>query len=192
MKKIIFILIVALLISGSVFAQPGEDVVTGSTNDTDNLTVKLKVDTINKVEWFLGNGPVKDYQDWISRSEDNGEPEDDNDEKTFDASGSAIIVYPSILTNSSVPVTIKIKGNPLTNGGSTINLEASFGEGNKTTWTLENRESYISISETGISDYKRRVFSPALTLSLPTDWAESTGYSTPYQTTLTLEYSTGQ
>ena len=186
MKKIVFLLIFTLLITGSVFAHTGEETpVPGSTADTDNLTVKLRVEPVNDVEWFM-EGPIETEEEWNTASND-----DNNNEDTKDfGSSSTIKVYPSILTNSNGPVTIKIKGNPLTNGGSTINLEASFGEGNKTTWTLENRESYISISETGISDYKRRVFSPALTLSLPTDWAESTGYSTPYQTTLTLEYST--
>lgn len=185
MKKIIFILIVALLITGSVFAQTEEETpVPGSTTDTDSLTVKLSVKPVNDVEWFMSE--IEDEVAWEAASTDNA----NKDEKDFGTSDS-VTVYPSILTNNYGPVTIKVEGYPLKNGDSTIDLTASFGsEEEGVTWTLENEGTYIEISETGVAEYKLRVFSPALTLSLPKDWQDSPGYDKPYQATLILEYST--
>lgn len=187
MKKIVFLLIFTLLITGSVFAQTGDETpAPGSTADTDNLTVKLRVEPVNDVEWFM-EGPIETEEEWNTASND-----DNNNEDTKDfGSSSTIKVYPSILTNSNGPVTIKVKGYPLQNGDSTIDLTASFGsEEEAVTWTSEDAGTYIEISETDVTEYKRRVFSPALTLSLPKDWQASPGYNTPYQSTLTLEYST--
>lgn len=190
MKKIVFLLIFTLLITGSVFAQTGEETpVPGSTADTDNLTVKLSVKPVNDVEWFMSE--IKNEAAWEAASTDNA----NEDEKDFGTS-SSVTVYPSILTNQSTSVTIIIKGTALVNGNSTIDLTASSSDsgavdGHKTvTWTATatNDTDYIKFKEPAHDTYEKRVYSPELTLSLPSDWQSKTGYNDPYVANLTLEY----
>ena len=190
MKRVVFFLIVVLLVYGNIFAQTGEETtVPGSTNDTDNLTVKLKINPVNDVEWFMTD--ISKVSEWEASSD-----KSDEDEKEFGTDGNPITVYPSILTNQSTSVTIRIKGTALVNGNSTIDLIASSSdsgavEGHKTvTWTATaaNDTDYIEFKEPTSETYEKRVYSPELTLSLPSDWQSKTGYTDPYVANLTLEY----
>lgn len=183
MKKTIFILIVALLISGSVFAQTG-DGVDSTTYPSDDLTVKLTVQEKNTVEWFSESVKAETWGTATSTGEE-----------SFDSETDTIVVYPSVLTNKAGQITIYVKGEPLSKEGGypDIKLKAT-GEGavssySEVTWDGSNSDSsYIQFTESELEEgavYKKRAYSPKLTLSLPEGYGDAPAVE-GYEATLTL------
>lgn len=184
MKKTIFILIVALLISGSVFAQTGAGGDSTGTPPSDDLTVKLTVTEKNTVEWFTESVTADTWETAISTGEE-----------SFDSETDTIVVYPSVLTNKAGQITIYVKGEPLSKEGGYPDIELrAVGDGavssyNDVTWDGSNSDtSYIQFTESELEEgavYKKRAYSPKLTLSLPEGYGDAPAV-TGYEATLTL------
>lgn len=198
MKKIIFILIVALLLSGSVFAQTEEEGNSDSTTSpSDNLTVKLQVTEDTSVAWFINDKATLD--NWNTESSS-------SDPAKLSAQKLTIDVYPSVNTNKGSAVTIYVYGTALVNGDkgseSTIPLKATgdsadslytvtnFDDGS---WsgTTQDTDKFIKFEENKPENgFAKRVLSPKVTLSVDsTAYSNATGYGAddPYEATLTMQ-----
>lgn len=196
MKKIIFILIVALLLSGSVFAHTGEEGNSDSTTSpSDNLTVKLQVTEDTSVAWFIKNKAKLD--NWTTENSINEPAELSADKLTID-------VYPSVNTNRASAVTIYVYGTALVNGSegkSRIPLKAT-GDSNDSlynvtnfdggSWsgTTQDTNKFIKFEENEPENgFAKRVLSPKVTLSVDsTAYSNAAGYgeNDPYEATLTM------
>lgn len=198
MKKIIFILIFALLITGSVFAQTGEEGNSDSTTSpSDNLTVKLQVTEDTSVAWFIKNKAKLD--NWTTENSINEPAKLSADKLTID-------VYPSVNTNRGSAVTIYVYGTALVNGSegkSIIPLKAT-GDSTDSLYTVTNFDGgswsgstqetnkYIMFKENLPENggaFAKRVLSPKVTLSVdPDDYSKAAGYGAddPYEATLTM------
>lgn len=199
MKKIIFILIVALLLSGSVFAQTGEEGNSDSTTSpSDNLTVELKVTEDTSVAWFIKDKATLD--NWNTESSSSESAELSAEKLTID-------VYPSVNTNKGSAVTIYVYGTALVNGDegnkSTIPLTAT-GDVKDSLYTVTNmdgswteetqdKKKCIQFKEKSPENggaLAKRVLSPKVTLSVDsTAYSNATGYGAddPYEATLTMQ-----
>lgn len=199
MKKIIFILIVALLLSGSVFAQTGEEGNSDSTTSpSDNLTVKLHVTEDTSVAWFITNKATSDNWNKESSSSD---PAD-----LSSAENLTIDVYPSVNTNKGSAVTIYVYGTALVNGDegskSIIPLKATGDttdslynvtnfDGGSWSGPTQETDKFIKFEEKKPENgFAKRVLSPKVTLSVDsTAYSNAAGYGAddPYEATLTMQ-----
>ena len=185
MKKIISFLILALLISGSVFAQTGEETtVPGSTNETDNLTVTLSITSKDDVEWFKGEtGPTLDS--WESNRADT-EPLNES-----------LKVYPAVKTNRARPISLTVTGGPLKSASTpsaVVKLQATPGGEGATPviWDGGDDDASIVFTEPERDSYSKRVYYGELTLSLTNEGYGNAPALNDYSATLTLAVTPGQ
>ena len=177
MKRVILILLVAFGFIVGIFA------------DGDNAKVELTL-TIGEQsvpKWF---SQVASAETWASFVDKDKDLTDDDVDVGADLT---IDLYPSVKTNSTSKIQMKVTGKPMTSDGvgSTIGVTAT-GDGadtsfSTTKWTSSSPDGYVMWTEeaNGTAD---RVISKKLTLTLDSnDFAAALGSTNPYKAELTLE-----
>lgn len=178
MKRVILILLVAFGFIVGIFAD-GE-------NAKVELTLTIGEQSVPK--WF---SEAASAETWASfEGQDNDLTDDDVDVGT----DLTIDLYPSVKTNSTSKIQMKVTGKPMTSEGvvgSDIGVTAT-GDGadishRTTEWTTSSSDGYVTWTEeaNGTAD---RVISKKLTLTLDSnDFAAALGSTNPYKAELTLE-----
>ena len=180
MKRVILVLLVAFGFVVGVFAE----------GETAKVELMLAIGEKSVPKWFSEKASTETWASFVDQEKDL--TDDDADV----GSDLTIDLYPSVKTNSTSKIQMKVTGNPMTSSGvsSTIGVSAT-GEGadasnNTAEWTSTSPDGYITWSEE-TSGTKDRVISNKLTLSLDSnDFAAALGSTTPYKAELTLEILT--
>lgn len=178
MKRVILVLLVAFGFVVGIFAE----------GETAKVELMLAIGEKSVPKWFSEEASTETWASFVDKDKD---LTDDDVDVGADLT---IDLYPSVKTNSTSKIQMKVTGKPMTSDGvdSTIGVTAT-GDGadtsfSTTKWTSSSSsDGYVMWTEeaNGTAD---RVISKKLTLTLDSnDFAAALGSTNPYKAELTLE-----